>query len=197
MNAQPILEQIREDAQLAAEKIVADAQKKAAELKDASREKIEGMHAAMVSQAEKESSQLEERMLRMAELDERKELLQKKRDLMDEAFQLAKEKLKAMPADQKRAFFFGRATDAAQGGETLVIGSESGEWFDTAFVEDVSRALEKLGKAGGLTLGTEGRTGVTGVILVKGGAETHCTFETLLEAQRAQLETKVAETLFR
>lgn len=197
MNAQPILEQIREDAQLAAEMIVADAQKKAVELKDASREKIEGMRAAMISQAEKESAELEERMLRMAELDERKELLQKKRDLMDEAFQLAKEKLKAMSADQKRAFFLRRAVDAAQGGETLVIGSESAEWFDAAFVEDVSRALEKLGKAGGLTLGTERRAGVTGVILVKGGAETHCTFETLLEAQRAQLETKVAETLFR
>lgn len=197
MNAQAILDQIREDARAQGEKILADAQAKASETKAASREKIEAMHQSMISQAEKESAEMEQRMLRMAELDERKELLQKKRGLMDEAFALASQKLRAMPKTDKRAFFLGQVEKAAQGNETLRVGAEGADWFDGGFVAEANQSLEKQGKPAGLRVDSAGAVpGATGVVLAAQGMEVHCTFEALLDTMRAELETQVANALF-
>ncbi len=196
MNAQAILEQIREDAKATAATAVAQAQEKAAEIRNASRQKIEAMRDEMVSVAEKESAELEQRLLRMAELDDRKELLGKKRELMDEAFSLALSKLTAMPAADKRAFFLQQVTAAAQGTQKLIIGANNADWFDAAFLEEANKALAETQKDATLGLSEERRNGCTGVILASEGAETHCTFETLLDAKRSDLETVIAAQLF-
>ena len=196
MNAQAILAKIEEDAKAGAAKTLDDAKVKADALKAASREKIEGMHAAMLSQAERDSAAMEQRMQRMAELDDRKELLAKKRTLMDEAFALAGEKLAAAPAKEKRAFFLKQVEQCAAGGETLIIGAEGAEWFDDGFAADANKALQQAGKEGGLTLSPEKRAGCAGFILAAKGAEVRCTFDALLEEARAGLEQQVAEVLF-
>ena len=196
MNAQSILSKIEEDANLTADKLLSDAQVKSTELKAASREKIEAMHKAMLAQAERESKELEQRMIRMHELDERKALLGKKRELIDEAFALAKDQLAKSPAAQRRAFFLKQAVACACGNETLILGAEASDWFDDAFVADVNAALVAVGKPGELTLGSERRPGCTGVILATRGSEIHCTFDANMEEARAELEHQVAELLF-
>lgn len=196
MNAQAILAKIEEDAKAGAEKTLDDARAKAEALKAASREKLEGMHATMLSQAERDSAAMEQRMQRMAELDDRKELLAKKRTLMDEAFTLAGKKLVAAPAGGKRAFFLKQIEQCASGGETLIIGAEGAEWFDDGFAADANAALKKAGKKADLTLAQEKRAGCTGVILAAKGAEVRCTFDALLEEARNGLEQPVAEILF-
>jgi len=196
MNAQAILEKIQEDAKTAAGRTLDDAQKMAEELKAASREKIEGMHRAMLSQAERDAAALEQRTLRMAELDARKELLGKKRALIDEAFALAGEKLAAASAGEKRAFFLKEIARCAAGNETLTVGAQSAEWFDDGFLADANAALEKAGKPGRLTLAEERRADCAGVILAANGAEVRCTFDALLEEARAGMEQDVAAELF-
>ena len=81
MNADAILIKIEEDARQTAERMLSDAHAKVNALKAASREKIEEMHAAMLQKATADAAELEQRMLRMASLDERKALLVQKRDL--------------------------------------------------------------------------------------------------------------------
>ena len=196
MNAQAILSKIEEDANLTADRLLSDAQVKAAELKAASRDKIEAMHKAMLAQAERDSKELEQRMIRMHELDERKALLGKKRELIDEAFTLAGDQLATSPAAQRRAFFLRQAIACANGNETLIPGADASDWFDDAFVAEINAALVAAGKPGGLVLGNERRAGCTGVILATRGSEIRCTFDANMEEARAELEHQVAGILF-
>lgn len=195
MNAQAILDQIGQDAQAAAQRIAEEAQAKAAHLKSASRSKIESLHAAMLSQAQRDSDELEQRMLRMAELDSRKALLAKKRALIDEAFAHAGELLRAMSAGEKRAFFLGQITRYASGNEKLLV-SEDAPWFDDALLTDANAALAKAGKPANLSLADGRVAGDEGVTLRQGGAETRLTLGVLLAEARAQMEQQVAAELF-
>ncbi len=196
MNAQAIVSKIEQDARDTAGQLRADAQAKAEALKAASREKINAMHQTMLSQAGKDSESLEQRLLRMAELDDRKDLLGMKRALIDEAFAMAGEKLKNAPAEKKRSFFLQTVVDYANGNETLIIGAKDTDWFDEGFVSDANAALSKAGKKAALTLAPEQRADSAGVILVSGGAEIKCTFAALLDEVRVGMEQQVAETLF-
>ena len=196
MNAEAILIKIEEDAKEAAARITGEARAKAEALKAASREKIEGMHKAALSQAERDAAEMEQRMLRMAELDDRKTLLGKKRALMDEAFVKAGELLLAAPAAERRAFFLGRIAACAGGAETLSVGALGADWFDGTFVADANAALTAAGKPAGLTLAAQRRPDCSGVVLTQSGAEIRCTLDVFLEEARAEMEQQVAAELF-
>ena len=196
MNAQAILQKIEDDARASAMQAKADAEKKAGELKAASRAKVEAMCEETVRQANAESVALAERMGRMAELDLRKQLLQKKRDVMDEAFAQAKAELCATPAQAARAFLLTQAAAAARGGETLIVGASNAAWFDDSFVTELNAALGAAGKPGQIAFGGERREGVTGAILSLEGTEVYATFESLLDSVRDEMETEIAQILF-
>ena len=195
MNAEAILNKIGEDAKETAERIESEAQARAAEWKAASRDRIEGMHATMVAQARKDGDELEQRLLRMSELEDRKALLQKKRELIDAAFARASEKLVATTASEKRAFFLRQILRFAAGDETLVIGAEHADWFDERFITEANKALVANGKPGRLAPSAEQRRGCIGLVLVSNGAEIPCTFGAFLEEARADMEQQVAADL--
>lgn len=195
MNAEAILSKIGEDARETAERIESEAQVRVAEWKAASRDRIEGMHATMVAQARKDGDELEQRLLRMAEMEDRKALLQKKRELIDAAFALAGEKLAATTATEKRAFFLRQILRFAMGDETLFIGAEHADWYDEQFIVEANKALVADGKHGGLTPSAERRPSCVGLILVSNGAEIPCTFGAFIEEARAEMEQQVAADL--
>ena len=196
MNAEAILIRIEEDAKQTAERLENEAKIRSEELKIASREKIEAMHSAMLMQAEKDSAELEQRLLRMAELDDRKAFLKRKRDMMDQAFELAYEKMLAAPALEKRAFFLRQTVRLASGQETLAIGDVAADWLDGSFLTEANQTLLHAGKPGNLKLSQERVPGCAGVVLQGSGSETRCTFEAFLEELRPELEQKVASELF-
>lgn len=196
MNAEAILQKIKDDAHRDAGQIKADAEKKAAEMKNASAQKTESMKNELVSKAKAESTELADRMRRMAELETRKQLLQEKRIVLDEAFDAAKSELCAQPAEKVRAFMLENIALAAQGNEGLMICSDNAQWFDDAFVADLNAALKNLGKPGDVTLLNDRRQGMTGAVLVHGGTEVYVAFESMLESARIDLETEIATILF-
>ena len=196
MNAQAILIKIEEDAKETAARVASDAQARAEEWKTASLEKIEGMYQAMLAQATREGDEMEQRMLRMAELDARKALLQKKRMLIDEAFTRAAARLSEMPASDLRAYFLRQTVRYAAGNETVMAGDTRAEWYDEAFVAEANQQLVTAGKQGMLKSSQERYPGCAGVVLAAGGAEIHCTLNAALDEARADLEQQVAATLF-
>ncbi len=195
MNAQAILDKIGLDAQETAQRIAEEAKARCDQLKAASRTKIEAQHAAMLAQAQRDSDELAQRMTRMAELDDRKALLEKKRALIDAAFARAAEMLAATPVAEKRAFFLKQIVRFATGGEALAV-SENAAWFDAAFLADANRALAEAGKPAGLTLAEDRPSGSEGITLRAGGAEVRCTVAVMLDEARAAMEQQVAAELF-
>ena len=195
MNAQAILDKIGQDAREAAQRMAGEATARVAQLKTASRAKIESLHAATVAQAKRDSDELEQRTLRMAELEQRNALLAQKRALIDEAFARAGALMAAMPLPEKRAYFVRAVVRYAGGGETLAV-SRNAPWFDEAFLADVNAAMAAAGKPATLTLAQDRPQADEGVTLLQGGAEVRCTFAVLLDEARAQLEQQIASELF-
>jgi len=195
MDAQAILEKIEQDAKEAAQKVQSDAQAKVKLMKLEAQSQIEAQEKTMLRQAEQDSVQMEERMQRMADLDDRKAMLQLKREVIDSAFQKAMEKLEATKPADRRAFYLAQVAKFAGGEETLIAGADTA-WFDDGFLADANKALIKAGKPGKLQLQKERRKGCAGVVLSQNGAEVCITFDTLLDEARAELEQAAAHTLF-
>ncbi len=196
MNAQAILEKIGADGRLAAAVLLKEAGERAEAIRAASEKKITRLREETVTNAHVEAAAMESRMHRMAELDERKQLLFAKRQLMDNAFQTALDKLRQMPKEQLEAFFRLTVVSAANGTETLLVGAQFDAWYTSDFVDRVKATLIAAGKPGRITLGIERRQGVTGVILLGEGMEINCTLEAILQARRLDLEAEVATILY-
>ena len=195
MNANAIQEKILSDARTSASDIMRDANEKAARLRDAAEKRMAAAHSRLMMQASEDAEAARLRMERMEELEERKRLLSDKRALI-EAFAQALDKLEAMPPQQARAFLMTEAAAVADGDETVILGSKNPGWFDDKFLADLNTLLQKQGKPGQLTLGNETRDGETGLILAKNGMEISCTFASLLDSRRLDMEADIAAILF-
>jgi len=196
MNAQAILEKIGADGRQAAAVLLKEAKERAEATRAASDQKIAKLREQTLSQARAEAEVLEQRMHRMAELDERKLLLTAKRELMDQAFEAAMQKLRQMAPGQAEAFFLSLVVSAANGTEVLVLGEDNSNWFSLAFVDKANAALTSTGKPGKLTLSPERRCGLTGVILLSEGMEINSTLEAIVASRRLDLEAEVAAILY-
>lgn len=196
MNANAIQEKILSDSRTSASDIMRDANEKAARLRDAAEKRMAAAHSRLMMQASEDAEAARLRMERMEELEERKRLLSDKRALIDEAFAQALDKLEAMPSQQARAFLMTEAAAVADGDETVILGSKNPGWFDDKFLADLNTLLQKQGKPGQLTLGNETRDGETGLILEKNGMEISCTFASLLDSWRLDMEADIAAILF-
>lgn len=196
MNANAIQEKILSDARTSASDIMRDANEKAARLRDAAEKRMAAAHSRLMMQASEDAEAARLRMERMEELEERKRLLSDKCALIDEAFAQALDKLEAMPPQQARAFLMTEAAAVSDGDETVILGSKNPSWFDDKFLADLNTLLQKQGKPGQLTLGNEKRDGETGLILEKNGMEISCTFASLLDSRRLDMEADIAAILF-
>ena len=194
MDVQGILGKIEQDAREAASQALAEAQKKAGAIRAQAEAQLQSQRDAMDQRIRAEQAEMEGRMLRMAELEDKKAQLAVKRQAMDDAFALAAEQLRRLPDEKKRAFFREQLLSAAQGDETLCIGEEESAWFTDAFLSDVNSALEKAGKPGKLK--RSGSVEGCGFELRRGGEALKCTFEALVEGSRMALEGDVARALF-
>lgn len=196
MNTEVILAKIDEEARQSAAEILKEAKQKAVLSKKNSEERIAQDREQVLKQAQTSGQELEEKMLRMAQLEQGKEMLLLKQNIMNKAFEQALLKLQQLPKEELEAFFSNLVLDAAQGTETILLGDQQMGWFEEAFVTQVNKALLAKGKTAELRLGTKLYPGETGVVLKGEGTLVHCTLESILSACRMDLEASVAATLF-
>ena len=194
MDVQGILQKIESDAREAASQALLDAQKRADGIRAQGEAQVNAQKAAMEARIQGDQAEMAGRMLRMAELEDKKAQLAVKRQVMDGAFDLAIQQLRQLPEEKKRAFFREQLLSAAKGDEEVLVGREDSGWFTDAFLTDVNAALTKAGKPGGLTRG--GPVEGCGFELRRGGEAQRCTFESLVEGCRMDLEGDVARILF-
>ena len=193
MNIESILNKILSDAQEQASVQLADAQNKIGEMTCESEKKLEGQRQQLEKRFEEESRAAEDRMKRMAELEDKKARLAVKREVMQQVFDRAVQKLAAMPDEKKRAFFWDALLENAQGGEELRVGREACGWFDASFLSAIN---QKLNEKGLKPLSQGKAADGCGFELCLGGATVRCTFDSLVADRRLDLEGEVAGTLF-
>ena len=195
MDAKAILDRIEQDARGSASSTLDEAQKRADSLREASEERIRQQKENALSRAQADGALMRERMLRMAELEDKKTLLAAKKGVMDKAFDDALGLMEKMDAGKMRSFLLSLAVQVADGDETLMVGQENAAWFDDSFLSKANEMLRAAGKPGALKKSAVSVPGV-GFALQKSGTQVNCTMEALLAQNRTTLETDVARVLF-
>lgn len=196
INTKPIVELIRKEANEAAKKVISEASDRAATILERSAELLQASLQKTKADARLEADQLEDRMLRMSSLEQRKDLVIKKRALIDEAFQKALARLNQLPDAAVARVMESLLLEYANGGETLIAGAVNDGFFTERFVEKVNLRLKEQNKPGSLSMLSERIPGVCGLIIKDEKSEINCTFEALLESRREGLESGVADMLF-
>ncbi len=193
--ADMILNKILDDARADATAMLTDAKERVRVIKARSQASVETSREAALKGAQIEAEQRKERRLRMAQLDARKEQLAMKRELIDEAFDFALERLLKADADTKRSLFLSMLIASAQGGEVIMPAAADQGIFTPDALAVMNGALAKDAKAP-VTLGAVAPGIRGGFILSLKGMECNCSLEALLRQEREALEPEVASALF-
>ncbi len=196
MNATAILEKIQEEAKVNAAAILQEANDRAEKMRTASDAKIASAKAEMEKKAKADGLVEEQRLIRMEELDGRKRVLAAKRSLIERAFDGVLQKMEAMPAKEARTFLLEMIQQVAEGDEQIIVGADHDAWFDDTFVTAANEALKKAGRKAELSVASEKRSGVSGLILAKDDTEINCGYASILESKRLEMEAEVAQVLF-
>lgn len=196
MKADAITSRILDDARKEASQGLREAHDRVEKMRRENEETMAQKREQALAKAREDAIELRDRMLRMAELDQRKEYLGMKRQVMDDAFDQALSQMRGMQVDQARRVLSDLLADAAQGDEELIISKADEGVFDPEFLQKINARLAEMGKASSLKLSEERRELGGGVILRRGGMEVNLTYAAVLGEIRPSLEAEVAAMLF-
>ena len=188
-----LTQQIAADAQVEIDAILAEAKEKADAITADYAQRAEKAAAERLTKGTEAAAQREERLISMADMERRKDLLAAKQDMVGKAFDKALEQLCNLPDEECVAILTKLAVAAsASGKEQLIFSQNDRERVGKAVVLAANEAL----KDGNLTLSEQTRNMAGGFILSDGAIEVNCTFETLVRLQRGEMAGEVANVLF-
>jgi V/A-type H+-transporting ATPase subunit E len=190
------------------DRILNDARQRAAQIEGENRAGIQSIQSQceetvrdLQDASRKRGARLAEgqrrRLLSMAELDIRKEVLTLKQDMIGKAFERAISKL--LEEDEKRysALLKKLILNAdPEGDEELILNGKDRKRIGDDFIREINDILLKAHKKGNLMLSRESRPIRGGVILRRGRKEVNCSLESIIYAKRDELEPIVARILF-
>ena len=185
--------QINADAQAEIDEILATAKADADAVAADYAQRAEKAAADVIAKGTAAAQQREERLVSMAGMEGRKELLAVKQEMVGKAFDLALEKLCTLNDDEYVAMLVKLALSAVNSGrEQMIFSQKDRNRIGKAVVTAVNDALPN----GSLTLSEQTRPMRGGFILSDGDVEVNCAFETLVRLQRGEISGEVAKTLF-
>lgn len=189
-----ITARIQQDCQAEIDDLLAQARAQATKITADYQAQADAQAADILSQGKKAAAERESRLASVTQLECRKAVLCAKQEVVEEAFQRAREKLLALPQEDYVALLANLAAKASTSGREKLIFSQA----DRARVGKavVLAANAKLGPAAMLTLSEESRPMDGGFILSDGALEVNCTFDTLIRLQRDTLAGAVSKVLF-
>lgn len=188
-----IVRRIREDTQAEIDRGAAQAQAEAERITARYRAQAEAEGKDLAARNEKAAAEREERLVSAARMEARKTALAAKQEMVEKAYDLALEKLCAMPDAQYVETTARLLVRAAPDGRGEVILSPAER--SRLGAELVKRANALL-SGGKLTLSAQTRPIRGGFILKNGNVEVNGTFETLVRLQRTETAGAVAKLLF-
>lgn len=187
-----IRESILAEARTQAEAIIKEAEDKVKEMESQAEKRAEELTKNRLERAEVEAQEAQKRMLSMAELELKKQSLEAKQSIIDQAFDKALVKLNNLPEEKYAAMIVtALGSVGIKGGEELIVPPQDREKFQKGLLKKIN---DKLGFE--LKLSDEDR-GIQGGFIVKvDGVEINNSFETLLRMEREKVESEIADILF-
>jgi len=192
-----IKERILEEAREEKERIIADANVQAQEIVKQYEQKAKEIVDDILDKASKTAEEKKRRIISMAELENRKALLQAKQQIIDGVFEKAKASLQNMPDDKYQKLIAGMLEDSVlTGNEEVIISERDKNRITPEFIQKVNKTLSGMGKQGNLRLSETFGTMIGGFILKSQDLEINSTFDSLIDMEREELETEIAKILF-
>lgn len=187
-----IRESILAEARTQAEAIIKEAEDSVKEMEQQAEKRAEELTKNRLERAKVEAQDAQKRMLSMAELELKKQSLEAKQSIIDQAFDKALVKLNNLPEEKYAAMIVSALGSVGiKGGEELIVPPQDREKFQKGLLKKVN---DRLGIE--LKLSDEDR-GIQGGFIVKvDGVEINNSFETLLRMEREKVESEIADILF-
>ena len=187
-----ITQRITADAQAEIDRVLGAAKEEAAQITARMTAEADAVAAELAAKNEKSAAEHEERLVSAAQMEARKVQLAAKQEMLEKAYELALEKLCAMPAEQYTAVLAELMVKASSTGtEAVIFSAEDREKVGKAAVEKANAASGKQ-----MVLSDETQPIKGGFILKDQNVEVNCTFETLVRLQKAETAGAVAKKLF-
>lgn len=191
-NISKILEAIRADGEAEADKVTAAGRKNADETMKLYGEEAAIEERAILKKANKEAEEITQRGVSQAGIESRNIKLLARRQALEKTFELAKEKLSALPEKEKLEMY------------VKLLGTYSGTKTVTVILNETDKKAfgKKLAQEAGkkhdlnVTLAQNPGDFLGGLIIQEGEIETNCTFEVLINDTKKETESEVAAMLF-
>lgn len=193
MAIEDILKRIEAEAEAEAGRILAEAEGEAARIREEYGKRAERLGAALEEEARKRAGEERRRLVVSEQLELRKGTLGRKRELLDELYRAAWERIRELPEERYLALMKSLVLErAVTGREEIVVPSGQRGLFTEGFVEELNAARP----GAGFTLAGEPGSFDRGVILREGRRVVDLTLPVLFEQVRDRMEPGIAAILF-
>jgi V/A-type H+-transporting ATPase subunit E len=188
---------ILEDAKSRASAIEEQAKKEAREILDKASHEAGLKKEAILKEAENEGSETYKRMLAVAGLEGRKQILRTKQDAINAAFEKALDRICGLPDSEYQKLIEDMIVKAAvDGGGEIFLSQKDSSRMDGSFISNINQRVAGSGKSGTWSLSPQPIKTVGGFILKSGEMEVNSTFEIMFGMLRTELEGEVVKILF-
>lgn len=195
MEAEQVVGKILSEARAEGEKIISEAKTKVA----AEQSRLESELAKYNKETETLSAEAAEdkkaRMLAMARMDVRKELLAVKVALVDEVFEKARERIRNLGDNEYRELMSTLILKAVETGDEEVVVGKDEKRIDDKLIKQINRQLGS-GFKGNLRLSGQRADISGGFILRRNNIQVNVSIEVMVGSMREELESEVVKELF-
>lgn len=195
MAFEDIINRILEDTKQKTTAIIAEANAKAGTMLTEAQRRTDELKKELLSRAQQRANEEELRIVTLARLDLRKDLLKKKQDQIDAAFDQAYDYLLHLKDDEYKKFIKSLLLTCIETGDEVVIPPVNGRLVLTRkIVDEINKELK--GKKGNVTLSSERRDISGGFIVRRGKQEINYSLDAIIHTLREKLEPQVVRILF-
>ena len=192
-----IIQKIEADAQAQAQGILNQAQVQAQAILHQAQAEAQAVHEQIVQQGKSMAAQKKLQELQLAQLEARKEILTEKHQAINQAMELALDKLAQLPPPEYRQLLKGilLALPLA-GNEEIIPCAEDASRIGQDFIRQVNDERRKKGLPADLKLAQEQRPCKGGLIVRQGKVELNYSFDAIIRSNQEELEAQLAKILF-
>lgn len=184
-----IIEHIRQEADVAAGKIISDTQVEVDSLLNAAKEECDALEKSLNARTEEKVALVKSRGESAAALAKRKKFLSARQDIIGETLEAARKAMLELPADEYFATL-GKMLDKYALSEpgTVVLTAQDKDRIPAEFKANLDKKNLKISADSAAIDG--------GFILKYGDIEENCSFEALFAAEKETLQDKIRDLLF-
>lgn len=190
-----IIDDIRQNAAEAADRILSEAQQEAEETLNKAKAEADSISRAGSQKSDREVKQIRERAEAAAALLKQQKILEAKQSLIADTIAQAKQKVLDLPDD---AYFASMKklilANALPKAGVLYFSERDRRRLPAGFAGEINQALAE--KGGALTISDETRKLEGGFVLAYGGIEENCSLDAMFAARHEELQDMVSKRLF-